>query len=61
MYGYDADNNLTEELSYKSDKTLIRKSIYSYEFDNYKNWVRKTTEVDGKIVNIMERQYEYLK
>jgi hypothetical protein len=59
LCNYDAQNNPLEEVSTKPDQTVLKKVNFSYEYDAHNNWIVKTTFVEDKPVNILEREIVY--
>lgn len=56
-YNYDKSGNLLSEL--EEDDSYQQKTVYVYEFDNYKNWTSRKTMVDGKLASVEYRKIEY--
>ena len=40
---YDADENIVETSNFKRDDSLLNKETFTYEFDNYGNWIKRKT------------------
>lgn len=59
VYAYDEQNNVIKKSSYGSDNALKKILVYSYIYDSHHNWISKTTRVEGKVVNILEREIIY--
>ena len=58
-YQYDENGNKTESANYNADGEIEWKNKYQYEYDKLNNWIVKTTYVDDKLENIVERKIEY--
>lgn len=43
VFSYDAQGNLTAEISYTADGKVESQADFSYEFDTYGNWVKRTS------------------
>jgi YD repeat-containing protein len=44
-YKYDENGNLIETTFLRPDGSILRKEIYSYDFDHYGNWTKMITSV----------------
>lgn len=58
---YDQNENILEEIEYKSDGTPIIKKSYKYIYDKNKNWTKKTVYKNLTPAFILEREINYYK
>jgi hypothetical protein len=58
-YKYDDKNYMIEETVYGSKGELKSTFTYTYDYDKKGNWTRRTKMLDGKPVEIKERQITY--
>jgi hypothetical protein len=59
VYKYDNKNNLTEETEYGKDGSVKTNYSYEYEFDRKGNWTRQKKMLNGKVVEIKDREIKY--
>jgi hypothetical protein len=60
LYGYDKDNNLTDEKSFERDNTLGHHIENKYkDVDDKGNWLKNTVYEDGRANMLIERVIEY--
>jgi hypothetical protein len=57
-YIYDC-GTLKEIREFNTKDSLILKTEYKYEFDEFKNWVKRESFQNGKLVYIQKRKIEY--
>lgn len=59
-YNYDSLGNVTNVKSFDNSKNLLGESKFKYKYDENGNWiVRIIYDVNGKMTNVVQRQYEY--
>ena len=59
-YKYDDVGRTIEKCEYGSDSLLVRKTEYAfYDFDNYGNWLKKVTYINGVMDSADFREIEY--
>ena len=56
---FDANNNEVEVTTYDNDGSESKKETNVYVYDKKKNWVKKTTSVDGTPTMMMEQKIKY--
>lgn len=55
----NSNNDITEmRVSLAGDTTMYR-IMFSYEYDQEGNWIKKTQKYNGEIINIVTREIEY--
>jgi len=57
IYKYDQQGNVIESLRYNSEGCSNEKSIYIYVYDNFKNWIKKTSYTENNSFGIKENVY----
>lgn len=57
-YTYDEEGNTQEIISYL-DNVMWYHISYSYEFDNHRNWNKRMTYENGRVISVTERIIEY--
>jgi len=58
---YDKEGNETENIVYKGDGTIAQKKNYVYQYDKYKNWIKRTESENGELSLIIQQKFEYYK
>jgi hypothetical protein len=59
QYTYDDKGNEIEEKEHNSKGKIIRIFTFKYEFDTKNNWTKKIEFLDGRLIEITERELEY--
>lgn len=57
-YTYDEEDNTQEIISYL-DNVIWYHISYSYEFDNHRNWNKRMTYENGRVISVTERIISY--
>ena len=58
-YKYDDKNNLIEQNDYRGTSELKSSFTFTYDVDKKGNWIRQNKILNGKVVEIKERQITY--
>ncbi len=58
-FKFDAKDNLIEQVDYAEDDTVINKINWTYKYDRYKNWVRKSEYQGAQLKVLIVREITY--